>query len=160
MKNIAAFAMAILMASCNNPGTGHEKDGALSSLENFDWLVGEWQRTNEKVGRETIEMWRKETDSQYLGFGATIQDGDTVWYEHIKLVESNNLWSFEVTGKGDTTATVFMLTKIEKGKFTSENDQNEFPKKIEYHIMGNTLKALISGGDMEIPFDFKRVNPK
>lgn len=137
------------MVSCNNHST-----------ENFDWLVGEWQRTNEKVGRETIEMWSKVADSEYSGFGATLQDGDTLWYENIKLVKSNNLWSFEVTGQADITATTFILTKIEEGRFTSENDQNEFPTKIEYYISGDMLKALISGGGEEISFDFKRVNPK
>ena len=76
------------MISCTNPST-----------ESFDWLVGEWQRTNEKEGRETFEMWNKVTDYEYSGFGVTLQDGDT-------------------------------------------------------------LKALISGGGEEIPFDFKRVNPK
>lgn len=137
------------MVSCNNHST-----------ENFDWLVGEWQRTNEKEGRETIEMWSKVADSEYSGFGATLQDGDTLWYENIKLVKSNNLWSFEVTGQADITATTFILTKIEEGRFTSENDQNEFPTKIEYYISGDMLKALISGGGEEISFDFKRVNPK
>jgi len=149
MKSIVIVALAILMVACNNP-----------SSENFDWMIGEWQRTNEKEGRETYETWRKVTDSEYSGFGATLKDGDTIWYENIKLKKSKNLWSFEVTGQDDPTATIFILTKIEEGRFISENDQNEFPKKIEYHISGNTLKALISGGDMEIPFDFKRVYPK
>lgn len=105
-------------------------------------------------------MCSKVTESEYSGFGATLQDGDTVWYEHIKLVKSNDIWRFEVTGQSDATATIFVLTKIEEGRFISENNQNEFPKKIEYYISGNTLKALISWGDEEIPFDFKRVNPK
>lgn len=149
MKYIALIAMAIMMASCNKP-----------SAENFDWLVGEWQRTNEKEGRETFEMWSKVSDSEYSGFGATLQEGDTLWYENMKLVKSNNLWSFEVTGQADTTATTFILTKIEEGRFTSENDQNEFPTKIEYYISGDKLKAMISGGGEEISFDFKSVNPK
>ena len=151
--------MAIQMISCNHPTAGHKDDGASSSTENFDWLLGKWQRTNEMEGRETIEMWSKVADSEYTGFGATLHDSDTVWYENIKLVKSKNLWKFEVTGQGDTTATIFIVTKIEEGKFTCENDQNEFPKKIEYFRSGIALKALISGGDKEIIFNFESVNP-
>lgn len=108
---------------------------------------------------ETFEIWSKVTDSEYTGFGATLQDGDTLWYENIKLIKSNNLWNFEVTGQGETSPTVFKLTSIEKGKFISENDQNEFPKKIKYLTSENELKALISGDDMEVAFDFERINP-
>jgi hypothetical protein len=80
---------------------------------------------------------------RFIGFWATLKDGDTLWYENIKLVKSNILWNFEVTGQGETSPTVFELTSIEKGKFISENG----------------LKALISGDDMEIVFDFKRISP-
>jgi hypothetical protein len=48
---------------------------------------------------------------------------------------------------------------MEIGKFISENAFNEFPKKIEYYISGNTLKAMISGEDMEMLFNFKRISP-
>lgn len=152
MKRFILLAFAVtLMVSCNS--------GPKAGDESFDWLLGKWERTNEKEGTLTIELWSKLTDSEYAGFGATLQDGDTLWYENIKLVKSNNLWNFEVTGQGESSPTVFQLTGIEKGRFTSENDQNEFPKKIEYFRSGNGLKALISGGEMEIKFDFKRISP-
>ena len=152
MKRFILIAFAVtLMVSCNS--------GPKAGNESFDWLLGKWERTNENEGRQTIEMWSKVTDSEYKGYGATLQDGDTLWYENIKLVKSNNLWSFEVTGKGETTPTVFELSSIEKGRFISENEQNEFPKKIEYFRSENGLKALISGDDMEVVFDFKRISP-
>ena len=140
------------MVSCNS--------GPKAGDESFDWLLGNWERTNEKEGRETLETWNKVTDSEYTGYGATLENGDTLWYENIKLVKSNNLWSFEVTGQGETSPTVFKLTSIEKGKFISENNLNEFPKKIEYFTNGNELKALISGDELEVAFDFERIDPK
>ena len=35
---------------------------------------------------------------------------------------------------------------------------NEFPKKIEYSIKGDFLHAVISGNDMEVLFDFEKIN--
>lgn len=97
MKRFILIAFAVtLMVSCNS--------GPKAGNESFDWLLGKWERTNENEGRQTIEMWSKVTDSEYKGYGATLQDGDTLWYE-------------------------------------------------------NGLKALISGDDMEVVFDFKRISP-
>ncbi len=45
----------IILASCN---TGQD---------NFDWLLGDWQRSNEKAGMETYESWKKISSTEYLG---------------------------------------------------------------------------------------------
>ncbi|MGI0108051.1 hypothetical protein [Salinimicrobium sp. WS361] len=75
----------------------------------------------------------------------------------MKLVELNNTWNLEITGKGELKPTIFKVTNIEKEQFTSENPNNEFPKLIKYAFEDEILKARISGGEMEIPFEFKRI---
>jgi len=50
------------------------------------------------------------------------------------------------------------LTKIENSKFVRENLENEFPKKIEYSKNGDKLNAKISGDDMEVSFDFAKID--
>ena len=72
----------------------------------------------------------------------------------MKLLITNKGWSFNVTGKGEMTSTNFKLIEIGKGTFTCENQKNEFPKIILYTIKGDALHANISGGEMEITFDF------
>ena len=122
--------------------------------QNFDWLLGNWIRTNEKENKKTFERWEKKSDAEYIGLAYTMQNKDTIWREDVKLLNSNKEWSFNVTGKGEKASTNFKLIEIDKGKFTCENQANEFPKIIMYTILGNTLHAKISGGDMEILFDF------
>lgn len=58
---------------------------------------------------------------------------------------------------GKKAANFFRLTEIDNEGFTAENPDKEFPKKIMYRIVGDKLKAVISGGDMEIYFEFKRI---
>jgi len=85
-----------------------------------------------------------------------MQNEDTIWQQKVKLVNTNNSWSYDVTGKGEKDPTKFKLTEIENGKFTCENQVNEFPKIIAYSIMGDTLHAKISGNEMEVNFEFKK----
>ncbi len=145
--------------SCKNEDTSTStavNEATLNTSENFDWLVGNWQSINEEEDRKTFETWNMKNDTEYKGFGFTLQNNDTVWQEHVRLVKSETGWNFEVTGKGESKPTVFKLTNVERESFACENQENEFPKKIVYAKAGNKIKAVISGGSMEIPFEFER----
>ena len=65
MKTILKFTAIILIAfvftMCNSKQT--------ESTENFDWLLGKWQRTNEEQGKTTFENWEKTNNSEYNGIG-------------------------------------------------------------------------------------------
>lgn len=128
--------------------------------EDFDWLLGNWQRINEQEGRQTFESWQKINDAEYEGLGFTLQNGDTIWQENIRLIKSDSGWNFEAIGKAETNPTIFRLTKIEKESFFSENELNEFPKKIHYYKSEDNLNATISGGGEEVLFEFKKVGEK
>lgn len=128
--------------------------------EDFDWLLGNWQRINEQEGRQTFENWQKINDAEYEGLGFTLQNDDTIWQENIKLIKSDSGWNFEAIGKGETNPTIFRLTRKEKESFVSENELNEFPKKIHYYKSKDNLNATISGGGEEVLFEFKKVGEK
>lgn len=149
------FFIPVLFFSCKNESK-NEESKLTSVSDNFEWLQGHWKRINEEEGKETNEIWKKKNDLEFYGLGFTMKNNDTIWMENIKLVRKDAGWNFEVTGKGDTIPTIFNLTKIGKESFISENDQNEFPKKIHYYKNGEKLTAIISGGGMEIPFEFER----
>ena len=155
-KVIMALIMIIVVVSCNNSSTIN----TVNSPQNFDWLIGNWMRINNKENQTTFENWEKKNDSKYTAFGYTLQNKDTTWQENIVLTRIDNSWSFNVTGKGEITPTKFILTTIENGKFICENPENEFPKQIEYIKNGDKLDAKISGGDMEVIFNFKKRTTK
>jgi hypothetical protein len=75
MKAILKFTAIILIASvftmCKNK-QNENKEASTYNSENFDWLLGKWQRTNEKQGKTTFENWEKISDSEYSGIGFTI----------------------------------------------------------------------------------------
>ncbi|WP_315820030.1 hypothetical protein [Paraflavitalea speifideaquila] len=50
----------------------------------------------------------------------------------------------------------FKLTAITKDGFTCENPNHDFPKKIDYKLDGNKLRATISGDGKAIDYLFER----
>lgn len=121
------------------------------------WLLGSWKRVGEKEGNQTYEYWRQNEEDNFVGMGCTLKGTDTIWREDILLARNANGATFEVVGLGDTVATVFKITEMTKNKFVCENEQNEFPKKIEYAFDGKNINAEISGGGPTIPFHFIRM---
>lgn len=128
-----------------------------SKVENFDWLLGEWKRSNEKDGKDTFELWNKRTSSEYFGVGYTIQNGDTISKEEMQLVMVNNKWNLIVTVPESKPVT-FTGISHDKNHFICENKLNDFPHRIKYWKNGTKLSASISADDIEIPFEFEKIN--
>lgn len=161
MKKVLVAIAIIVCWSCKERERSVEViEKSFNISKSFDWLLGDWKRTNEQEGKETFEIWEKVSNKEYFGFGFTIQNSDTIWQENIKLIKGDTAWNFEVTGQGEMHPTIFRIMNIERERFDSENQENEFPKVISYFREGKKLKAVIARGDMEIPFEFVPVNLK
>jgi len=155
MKNNIIFIALVFCVACGNVSNIQ----TTQKRENFNWLVGEWIRTNEKPDRTTYENWERISEQEYKGNGFTIsvEDNDTIWSEVMQLIKEENQWSFNVLMKGEKEATKFALTNKKEDQFICENQLNDFPKMIAYEKVGNKLTAKISGGGKEVAFEFERV---
>ena len=125
-----------------------------ASSQNFDWLIGNWQRTNDEKGNQTFESWGKLSSTEYVGMGVTLNDSDTIFQEDIRLIKTNDIWLFEVSGVSEIGPTIFEVTQITTNSFTCENLQNEFPTHIQYKKEGDKLKAVIWAGEVSMDFEF------
>lgn len=155
MRTLLTLLTLLVLSAFSNTALEVSKN---SKDANFSWLLGSWQRVNEKEGQQTFEHWKQASNELYLGMGCTLKDGDTIWKETIELRKLGKNWNFEVKGKGETKPTIFALTKIEKESFVCENPENEFPKLISYQKSITGLSAIISGGGSDIVFDFKKID--
>lgn len=135
-----------------------DKQATVDSFSNseFDWLLGNWQRLNDRPGRSTYEHWTKISNSEYQGLGYTLRNGDTIFKEHMKLHLDKGKWIFEVSGVNEDP-TLFPVTSKTQMSFTCENKKNEFPKFIEYSLIDKKLKAKIYGGGQEVLFSFAKL---
>lgn len=162
MKTILFLLTTILVLSCNQKAKtdGTEKSEEISktdTIQNFDWLLGKWKRLNEKEGKETFENWDKITPEKYSGVGYTIQKKDTISYEKMDLIKSNESWSLFVKTKSENNAIEFKVVELKKDQFTCSNDSIDFPKNIKYWLADGKLNAKISNKEMEIPFLFEKL---
>ena len=144
MKILVLLSL-VLLASCKQ-------------ADNFDFLIGEWERANEDTGKRTFETWVRQKASTYVGHSYTLLGADTVWQEHLILSPIAGVWHYQVRLKGETQSTDFKVTDSDGQSFTCENPQNEFPKSIRYRKAGTELHAEISGGGTSVEFLFKPVS--
>ena len=123
----------------------------------FDWLLGKWERTNEEKGKSTFENWAKINPTEYEGIGFTLQNGDTIKQEKMRIIQQNNKWHLLVKVPGESHATTFPITEIKNNEFTCTNDTLDFPKIIKYWKSGEQINALVAGGSLKIDFAFQAI---
>ena len=157
MKFTIILFLVFTLFSCNESNSKNNTSTKNHiQEENFDWLLGDWKRSNDKEGNATYELWKKKSDKEYIGLGFTLQNQDTIFKENIRLIPIDGVWNFEVTGVNETP-TLFEVTQQTKNSLICENEKNEFPKKIKYQLAGKKLQAQISGGGPNITFSFDKI---
>lgn len=122
---------------------------------NFDWITGDWTRTNGKTELTTTESWEKLSDSIYKGHGISKKNGETIFREDLRLVKKDDNWIYEVVGVNVDT-TNFIITSFSSKSFSAENLKNPFPKQIDYKYENGKLVAEISDDSKKIVFEFRR----
>jgi hypothetical protein len=126
------------------------------NFNKLSWLTGTWNRTNVKPGRKAHERWELAGTLQMKGFGVSMKEKDTLFVEKIQLlVKDNHIW-YVADVPQNKEPVYFKLTAITNDGFTCENPAHDFPKKIEYKLDGNKLRATISGDGKAIDYLFER----
>ncbi|MFT3902016.1 MAG: DUF6265 family protein [Niabella sp.] len=165
MKKILVLLTAVVVFSCNQQNKtntdGTEKNIAINATtkvgENFDWLTGKWKRINEKKGKETFENWDKISSTEYMGIGFTMQNGDTISQEKMRITKQNEKWSLTVKVPHEAEAITFPMAELKDDEFTCTNDSLTFPKQIKYWKNGEKINALVAGDSLKIEFEFERI---
>lgn len=148
----------ILLLSCNqNNKVKNESADLGTESQKFEWLLGNWKRNNEEKGKETFENWRKIDETEYSGIGFTMQNGDTIKQEKMRIVKSGEKWILIVKTPEEAESVKFNMVDMNEDNFVCTNDSIEFPKRIEYTKNGEKINALVSGREVKIPFEFERV---
>ena len=150
MRNLLIVCTAVCLLSCGS----REKQENVTS--DFDFLLGDWERTNTKDGVITMEHWKIASASEYNGHGYTIEKKDTTFQEWMRLHKTDSLWRLEISGPNENPV-IFTITDSNINSFKAKNPANEFPKRIEYSYFDETLTAHISNEELTIPFIFWRV---
>lgn len=127
-----------------------------ATQSSFDWLVGSWERTNGKLGTQTIESWEKVDDKTYKAISVVLKGMDTVYTEYCTIKKEGDNYYYIADVPQNTNSTRFKIVEITDQGFKAVNTKHDFPKEISYKISGNTIIASISGDDKQIDYNFKK----
>jgi len=161
MKKILILLIGVLIISCNQSkkeSSNKEPTELTEKSENFDWLLGEWERLNEEEGKKTFENWEKTSETEYSGIGFTMQSEDTIKQEKIRLIKTRGEWNLTVKVPEETESITFKMTNHSENEFTCKNKEIDFPNKIIYWKNGDKINASVSNAKMEISFEFKKLS--
>lgn len=123
--------------------------------EDYSWLLGRWVRLDGTANAKTYEHWVKHSPTLYKGHGYTIENGDTTFQERMTIPLSPEAKVFNVHVNNEPT-TSFTIVSKSKQSLICENQENPFPKVIQYIGGQDSLKAQIYGGGPTINFTFIR----
>lgn len=112
----------------------------------FSWLVGTW-KMNARSGY-VIEQWKQLNDSTFRGKSLFVKaPGDSMLQESIELSFRKGEWSYNptVVDQNNRQPVKFQVIFIGKGEFICENPVHDFPQRIAYRRIKNSLFASIEG---------------
>lgn len=156
MNNLKTILTILMLSFCLSCSKIENTTNKIEEI-NFDWIVGNWERTNNQKDKQTFEQWNKKSKNEYFGLGFTLQNKDTIFKENLKIAQNKGEWFLLVTGVNETP-TPFLFSNYSDSSFICENEENEFPKIIEYSRSNNELTAIISDDSTTISFVFKNEN--
>jgi len=173
MKTIIYFSTLLFLLACGSTqeeiaATQDENDSLVcimpepARIQRAMWLIGEWENNFE--GGRSFEGWVMESDSLLSGLSYTIDNGDTVQYETVQLVQRgiDLFYIPTVSDQNESQPVEFKLTIFTDSTLVFENPEHDFPQKISYiNYRGDSLLAEISGMFEDEPaaikFPLKRI---
>ena len=145
------FSLCVFISySQTSPAISGDQAGKLS------WLTGTWNRTNTKPGRSGHEKWSRISDKEYVGYGVNMRGTDTAFVEKIKIQVKDNTIYYVADVPENKEPVFFKFISLTNDGFICENPGHDFPKKIEYKLTGDKLKATISGDGKAIDYFFEK----
>lgn len=126
-------------------------------LNEFEWIIGKWERTDIKAGQRAFEEWVPVSDVLYTGKGWTMEGQDTLFAENLRLFVYENKYFYEAEVAHNSSAVRFEIVAWSDTSFESVNPAHDFPTNIDYtYDASGKLIATISDQEKEIHFQFHK----
>lgn len=140
MKLTLYSMIALFCLSCYGPNL------------DFEAFEGSWVRANGPSDVLTKEKWWNK-DGELVGYGVTLKGADTLFFERLSIQQESGQYYYVVEGVNQEP-TKFRLNEMSDDYFLFENAENEFPKRILYHFVSDSMIASLANADKSIVFRF------
>lgn len=142
MKSIKVLLLVILATF-----TSLANAESCVSLGSLDWLLGHWISDDGK--NITLETWQQVSPSTFEGKGETRSKSsdELTSSETLRLVEMANEVFFVAKVAHNEHPVAFKLIQCSNTNSVFENQEHDFPKKLEYSLENeNELSVIVSDG--------------
>ena len=114
------------------------------SLDDLNWLRGKWINNTGKYS--SLEVWEKNSDGSFSGYGLTLADGDTVFYEELRIISINDTVYYQAKIEDQNNGEPVLFRFIKKDPdFVFLNREHDFPQVIKYTPRSDTLFITLEG---------------
>ncbi len=117
-------------------------DKTPAKIADLNWLAGSW--SGEIDGTITEEQWLVPRAGMMVGVNRTTFPNGKATFEFLRIAETDKGLTYFASPTGKP-ATPFLVKTIEKQKVVFENTSNDFPHRILYERVDDTLVASIEG---------------
>lgn len=110
------------------------------------WMLGVW-KINTPQGT-VVEIWETKNDSTLQGRSVFVKtNNDTIPQERIEMAFRNGEWFYipTVSNQNQGKPVSFKVIFIRGNEFVSENPAHDFPQRIAYRRIKQTMYASIEG---------------
>lgn len=152
--SLILVGLLVIMLSCSAPEANKQpNEGCEKDHPDMDWIIGTWEGADTSNGLVYKEAWTNVSKDHYAGDAETRKDGSVISSEHMEVTMQDGHHCF-IVEHGESEPVTFEFTHEDEVSFVCRNDENDFPKQIEYRREGDELVAIISEGGPRIEFRF------
>jgi len=123
------------------------------SLTTLTWLLGRWEAVGEKT--TVYERWAAVSTETWEGYGETREtaerpeDRTVLERESLRLVGMGDEIFYLAKVAHNALPVAFKLVDCGEERAVFENPDHDFPRRIEYRLVGNGLDVHVSDGAAE-----------
>lgn len=136
MLHISAQVQAALLVLMS---LGCRPDAAPAALP--EALLGRWEGVVEEG--LYVEEWRSVGDNTFEGKAILYEDGQPAGEELMRITRFADEWLF-LASTGGRRITSFVRVPEVDGAWVFENREHDFPQRIGYRVMGDSLHTYIA----------------
>ena len=125
---------------------------AQNEIDRIEFLVGTWKME----GKSTYEHWTKDS-SALVGESFKVKDGIKYVSETLRIeqIEETIIYTATVMNQNDGKGITFTLNPNVNDKFSFENTEHDFPKKICYTKLTDSEIFVEVLGENDKGFSYK-----
>ncbi len=141
MKKFLFLIFILLIFSFTS---SQDKNSMDERFQKLSWIIDRWiSPPGESI---TYENWVKIDDSTFSGESHTVENGDTVFSEQLRIEKIGDDVYYTAIVKHNPGPVHFKLVELGENKAVFENPEHDFPNRITYMLKDDgSLYARIEG---------------